>query len=184
MIKKETWVVLGAFGVLLLLAVILQRQQAATAISAEPTPRPLVLAVDTALLAEIQIADASGARVRYGLAGEGVWEMLEPATPAEQLDQFSLQSAVGVLRQLYEQAPLAPLDDLASVGLETPHYTITLVYLDGSQQEIQVGSKTFNNGAYYVRLPGQPAQLANLFTIDILLDLLRTPPLLTAEGAP
>ncbi len=184
MIKKETWYVLAAFGILLLAAVLLQRQQASQAAAVEPTPRPLVLAVDTALLAELQVAAANGERVRYGLTPEGLWEMLEPPTPADRIDQFSLQSAVGLLRQLYEQAPLAPLADLASVGLETPEYTLTLVYLNGSQQDLYIGGKTFNNGAYYVRLPGQPAQLLNLFTVDILLDLLRTPPVLGESGAP
>lgn len=184
MVKKETWYVLAAFGVLLLAALLLQRQRAQTAAAIEPTPRPLILAVDPTLVTALTVADNTGARVELALAGENLWELTEPATPAEQVDQFTVQSALGLLRQFNEHAPLETLTDLSGVGLEVPVYTITIHYADGSQQELYVGQKTFNNGAYYVRLPGQPAQLANVFTMDVLLDLLRTPPILAEGGAP
>jgi hypothetical protein len=178
-IRKETWYVLGAFAALLALALILQRQKAGD-LAAEPTAtaRPAILELDTAQIVRLEIEDATGARAVLAATEDGQWEYLEPAAPAAQVEQFTVLSGIGSLARLTEQAPLSPLSDLGAVGLEAPAYTLTITLADDRELTLYVGDKTFNGGAYYVRVPDGNPQLANTFTIDALLDLLRTPPIL------
>ncbi|TAK10961.1 MAG: DUF4340 domain-containing protein [Anaerolineae bacterium] len=182
MVKKETWYVVGAFAVLLLVALVVQRQQAAEAAEVVPTPRPVVLLLDVTQIAGLEIEGPDGARAALSLGADGQWVMDEPPATAAEVDQFTVQSAISGLGTLYEQSALDPISDLASVGLATPEYVIRILLLDGSNQELEVGGKTFNGGAYYVRVPGNDPQLVNLFTLDAVLDLLRTPPLIPATG--
>lgn len=178
MVKKETWYVVGAFALLLLVALVMQRQAATEAAEVVPTPRPVILLLDTTQIAGLTIEAPDGPRAVLKVGEDGQWTMDEPtpATAAE-LDQFTVQSAISGLGTLYQSGSLDPISDLAAVGLEMPANIILIDMKDGSRHELWVGGKTFNGGAYYVRVPGNDPQLANLFTIDAVLDLLRIPPL-------
>ncbi|MBI3158842.1 MAG: DUF4340 domain-containing protein [Chloroflexi bacterium] len=183
MVKKETWYVLAAFAVLLALALLFQRQQGEDlATEPLPTERPVILAVDVTQITGLRIEDSTGAHMELALAADGQWEYLEPPAPPARVDQFTVLSGIGTLGRLTEQSSLSPLNDLASVGLDAPAYTITISLVDGTQLTLYVGDKTFNGGAYYVRLPDGNPQLANLFSIDATLDLLRTPPIAPAAA--
>jgi len=77
----------------------------------------------------------------------------------------------------------SPLDTFASpppldvIGLEPPHYALTLTLEDGSEHEVLIGTRTVTGSGYYLQVDGGPVAVVNQFTVNAVIDLLEKPPL-------
>src|SRR6185436_6745550 len=128
---------------------------------------------------EVRIVDTVKNR-RVGFAKSsanlGVWSMTEPEpTPA---DQNAAASAAASFTNLHYSTIITSVTDLSGFGVLTPAYTIELKLADGSQLKLAVGNKTPTDIGYYVLRDSETNVLVvDSGTMDIVLNLLDTPPL-------
>jgi hypothetical protein len=82
-------------------------------------------------------------------------------------------------------AKLEKAPDLASIGLNNPVYTVSLVLLDGSLYTFKIGAATVTDSGYYVKANDGSIVVVDKYAIDKLINLIVEPPFLqTATPSP
>ncbi|MBM3152669.1 MAG: DUF4340 domain-containing protein [Chloroflexi bacterium] len=176
MVKRSTWLLI----VILLLAVgayfLLEKFPGASSGAATPLPTPAFLIVEGehGKLSVIEISDATMIdRVRLERMSDGQWQILLPTTG--QVDQGQVEAAETQLFAMRILTPLETAPDFAAIGLAQPAYRILLVFVDGYEQEILVGSETVTGSGYYVRMD-DTVYVISAITANAVLNLLNHPP--------
>lgn len=179
MIRRNTWIVLGVFVVVLVVFWYLQGP--GEGLLAEPTPtvRPQqsVLNLATTDIQAVQVEDTTGEIVRLQRGADGQWGLVGPAGDTDQnraeLLVFEIASlpALTVLEE-------PPADD--ATGLDQPQYRVTIQLANGEPVELEVGSLTALGNGYYLRSSQNVGTVfvVSKSTMDYVLELLTDPPLL------
>jgi hypothetical protein len=105
-------------------------------------------------VSRVEVVDA-GRTVAVERNAEGGWTLVEP--PGDQADANRIESAVGQVAKLNANRKLEDATDLASYGLSSPASRLSIKMKDGSAQELLIGSKTPDQGSYYVKRADSPA---------------------------
>ena len=186
MVKRQTWVLLVVFAVLIGLAFVWTRYQndrKKTHPSTTPTPEQYLYTMDSAAIASLKITDnVSGKTVMVARDVTGQWALVEPK--AEYTDVANVEAAVTQLASLRVLTALDSTDNLAEYGLDKPAYTITVIINGGQQFIAQVGSTTVTSSGYYVLIPGGVPQIVAKYGLDAVLKLWLNPPIATPPVAP
>jgi hypothetical protein len=186
MVKRQTWVLLAVFVVLIGLAFFwtrFQNDRKKSNPTPTPTPQQHIFTMDSAAVASLKITDnVSGKSVMVARDVSGQWKLVDPQ--AEFTDVASVESAVTQLASLQVTSSLPTNSNLAEYGLDQPAYTITVNVNDGGQLLAQVGSATATNSGYYVLVPGGVPQIVAKYGLDAVLKLLSKPPIATPTSAP
>ncbi len=184
MIKRQTWILLAVFGVLVIVAVAWPQVQGKKKAASTPTApdASMLLDVQETAIAGLKIASATGKVVSLGRDAAGLWTLTEPK--ADYTDVSSAEAAVTQLTNLSLVSSLGESTDLQQFGLDHPVYTITLTLNGGGQDVVWVGSATPINNGYYVRLNGGSPQVVNKSSLDAVLQLWLNPPVATPTPAP
>lgn len=104
----------------------------------------------------------------------GSWNVSLPVpAPADQAAAEAAETQVGAL-SIVTKLDTTPPE--SAMGLDSPADVIQLVYLDGSQHTIEVGSKTPTSSGYYVRFDHKGLYVISVDGIDPLLQMLDNPP--------
>lgn len=181
MIKRNTWIVLGGFVVLLALSYYIRQTpglQGVPTLADLPTQSPPIFSFDSEDVVGITVSDIEGAMVVYALGEEALWVMSEPEAAAEDLNPGQIAFVVSQLSTWTEQNEVIAITDLEVVGLEQPAYTVLITFGDGSQQKFTVGEQTLNSTGYYLSVENGLPIIVSKFSVDTILDLLNSPPLL------
>lgn len=180
MIRRNTWIALGLFAVLLLLAVFWERIPAFNPPEETPTAMPYnppILGFTAEQVRILSIRDIEGLEALYRYQNEA-WVMIAPdILSADQIDQVMVSQAVYQLAGWQSTTSIDTILDLEAVGLSTPSYTITITLEGGDEIQVFIGDQTITQTGYYLRLPKLQPLVVNSFSVDPVLDLLRTPPL-------
>lgn len=182
MIRRNTWILLAAFAVLLAAAVYLQRSGGLGADAGEATPtveEQQLLDVDAAEIRSFQIEDAQGKAVAVERDPQGAWALTEPQ--AETTDTTKVDSVIASLASLGVLNTLETDLALDVVGLTNPAYTLEIGLTDGRQHVIEVGEATPTGTGYYARLDGGSPLVVSKFVVDSAAELLTTPPMIATE---
>jgi len=182
MIKRNTWILLAAFAVLLLAAVYLQRSGGLATGEEEATPtveQQQLRDVDADGISSFQIEDAQGKVVAVERDAQGAWTLTEP--PAEKTDSAKVDSAMASLASLEVLNTLETDLALEVVGLANPIYTLQMGLADGGQHVIEVGEATPTGTGYYTRMDGGAPVVISKFAVDSAAELLTTPPIIATE---
>ena len=175
MIRRNTWIVLAIFVVLVGVYWFVQRQNENVAQSTTPTPsaQPVfVTALDT--VQSVSVEDSAGKIVAIEKDSQGNWNLTEPEPgPADQEQAGTIVSQVSNLRSLTIIGTPPPMD---VVGLDTPAYIVTIKTVDGSQQLAKIGTLTPTSSGYYVEPEGGPLMVVTKSAIDGLVAHLENPP--------
>jgi hypothetical protein len=191
MIRRNTWITLAIFLVLLGFAYWWTRMRPEGAISADATP------TQTALW-EVEADQIVGIRVEYLTTGEtvelqlqddGTWTVLQPEEAS--ITPERAQQAVDWLAAPRPRTTLPDPGDLLNFGLAEPVDRVTITLRDGSTHVFEVGAETPTGTTQYVRLSGQTEVLVvSKYSLDavlgLLADVVPTPTptaTATAEGA-
>lgn len=181
MVKRQTWILLAVFVILIGLAFFwtrYQNEQKKANSTLTPTPTQVIFTVDSATVASMMITDnATGNIVIMARDETGQWTLVEPQS--EYTDVAKIESAMTQLTSLRVTSSLATSNNLAEYGLEQPAYTITLNVNDGVPMVANVGSATATSNGYYVLVPGGVPQIVSKYSLDAVLKLLTDPPLAT-----
>ena len=183
MIRRNTWIALGVFAVLLLLAISWERIPALNPVEDTPTPMPYnppILDINPDQVRKLVIRDIEGQEAVYRYQSEA-WVMTAPdIKTSDQIDGSMIGQAVYQLASWQSTTSIESLLDLEAVGLSTPKFTITITLDGGDELKVFIGDQTVTESGYYVRLTGLQPVVVSAFSVDPVLDLLRTPPLIEA----
>jgi hypothetical protein len=179
MIRRNTWVLIILFAVLLA-AVLFSQRLASNAPGGEdqatPTAAPQLLDVqDSAAIQRVKLSDAAGKVVEFGRDASGQWSMLAPAQAIDLAAAEGLVSQLVSLRAVNTLTTPPPPD---ATGIATPAYTIEVQRLDNRLITLLVGNTTATGNGVYVQVKRGDLYVVNKFSIDAVTAALVTPPLL------
>ena len=176
MVRRTTWILLGAFAVVVL-AYAGWRRFAPAPAEATPTMGPeSPWSISPEQVESIRLTDLSDpALVVLRRDLEAGWRMLAPAIGGA--DAGRVEAALtAVLAPVVAQTLDTPTD-LEPFGLSPAHYRMTLLMVDGTAHSMDVGAVDPTGSVYYVRVPGDGRVLmVSRFSLEDLLGLLGTPP--------
>lgn len=187
MIRRNTWILLGAFIVVLAAGIYLQRSGGLKPAEGTATPavaeeRPL-LDIQAESIRTLKIEDAQGQVVSLERQSDGTsWKLLEPQSEAA--DNNQVDPVVISLAGLTVLNPLETTLDLGVIGLEPAADSITIGLSDGGQHVLLIGAATPTGTGYYARLDGGAPVVVSKFSIDSALELLVNPPISAIATSP
>jgi Domain of unknown function (DUF4340) len=189
MIKRNTWILLAIFIVVLGAALLIQKtnilQPAATP---SATLNPPLLGNSNDPITGIILSDQHGLDIVSKLGSDNQWAIQQPA--GLQISQGSMQLILSDLNGISIQATLLSQLPLESTGLQLPTYSITLTYQSGQTHLIKVGNLTSTQSGYYVQLDSGKTVIVNQSSIDNVVGVLKsmtytpTPTLTTSTTKP
>ncbi|MFP3853995.1 MAG: DUF4340 domain-containing protein, partial [Anaerolineales bacterium] len=150
MIRRNTWILLIVFIILLAGALWYSRQGAGdpAVASLTPTVEPLWFYPEVEI-EELLIEDLeTGERIRARRAPEVGWSLLEPE--GEMAAVARIERAVSSL-QLIQPLDRLQTNDYEQYGLEDPAVRIVLSLVDGSSRTLLVGRQAPTGDVYYAR---------------------------------
>jgi len=180
MIRRNTWILLAVFVLLLAVLFILQQQgEESPDEAAVPTTvvRSNLFSFSIDEVTGFRIESQEGLVVEAEKAGE-VWQLVQPETGAGEVDQTRVEGLIAQLasiRLLTEGDIIASLSDLQ---LQSPPYRLAVGLAGGERVDLAIGSSSVTNTGYYVSLDGGPPSLVSKSVLDSFIGLLDTPPLL------
>lgn len=180
MIRRNTWIVLVFFVILLAGTLFWQR----TKQQSEPTVTPTVALGNERLfnlgsvsVSGITIQDEQGNKAIYERSETGTWSMTYP-TPQE-IESFKLQTALTDLLSARILTPLDPGASLSNYGLQPAKYRLLMQLDNGKQITVDIGNPTsIESGYYVVTSDSETAYVVSKTNLDSALDLLASPPYL------
>lgn len=189
MIRRNTWITLGVFGVVLIGAILVRQRQ-----QAEPTPTP---SASLEPLWQVESSDIVGLTVEDLQAGtvlllerdpEDLWQIVLPETlPA---DPARVERAVAWLSAPTPRAEVLDSIDLTAFELDQPEFRVEIVLSNGERHEFSVGRQSPTGDSRYASSPGRlGVQILSLVgleeVLNLAIDLLPTPtPTMTPSPSP
>ena len=172
MIRRTTWIAIGGFGAVVILALVLN-QSGRPAAAPQPTPVPQALwDVPAADIAAITVEDRVEGRVlEFERSGEDLWKVTLPLEgPA---DVAQVERAARWLASPSPRAKIVDVESLGQFGLVSPAYRIQILLANGSHLELSVGRETPTGSSRYVISPGiEGVVIMSSLGLDEILDLL------------
>jgi hypothetical protein len=192
MIRRNTWITLAVFIVLLGAAIWWTRSGQGQASSTEPTPTQAALwEVEADQIVEIRVDYLStGDTVDLERQDDGAWVVLQPAEGS--VTEARVQQALDWLAAPRPRTTIPDPADLLDFGLTEPVSRVTIRLAGGDERVFEVGAEAPTGTTQYVRLPGEAGVLAvSKYSLDgvlgLLEDVLPTPTATqtaTETGAP
>ena len=180
MIRRNTWITLAVFLVVLAFAVWWGRFRPEGAGSAEATPTQTALwEVAPDQIVGMLVEDlTTGETVDLELEEDGSWVVRQPEEGS--ITQERAQRALDWLAAPRPRTTIPDPADLLDFGLAEPVSRVTIRLRDGSTRVFEVGSETPTGTTQYVRLPGQSSVLVvSKYGLEdvlgLLTDVLPTP---------
>lgn len=166
MIRKQTWIALIIFGLLLGLALYINRNPIISSASSTPSPTLMPSLLEGWQDSDIAMIQYKGdpGEITLNHNPDGSWSLgPENIVPAsiEKVDSFRYQ-----LLSISVQSLLNTTDPLDAVGLAAPKRILVLRDTQGKQVEIRIGNQTPTGSGYYVQIDNQtPVVVSKYFLI-------------------
>jgi len=177
---KRTWILLAILAILAITLAVTQKNADDENLPALNTDEPASPAPTLAYLfpgeegvvTSLLIESREGDSIGFERQGE-VWVATAP---------FHAETTPGAVEAAASQVTALPIEkslDLnpSDVGLDSPAYTITVGFTSGAFVVVEVGEKTPTENGYYVRKNDGLVLVVSSYSLDSLLGLLKTPPL-------
>jgi len=184
MIKRNTWVLLALFAILVGFAIYQKYKPAAKepsqeeeAVSIETlAPVEFLFPAEEGVVTSILIESKEGEVIGVERGAEG-WVVTRPVEA--NADQGPVEAAASQATAL---SILDYLDiDPAAAGLESPAYTITIGFTSGNTFTAKIGDETPIGSGYYARKDDGAVLVITKDGLDALLNLLWYSPALATE---
>ena len=173
MIKRNTWILLAVFVVVLGAAYGIQQTNLfGPQVSPTATPNPSLLDLTNNQVSGIQLVDQHGLNVVVKLGSNKQWSIVQP--PDSQISQGNVQEILSELGGIAIQSTILNPLPLDSTGLQLPTYTLTLTYASGQTHIIKVGSLTATKSGYYIQLDSGNTVIVNQSGVDSIIEMLKS----------
>jgi hypothetical protein len=184
MLRRTTWVFLIVFGVLVLFAWVFQRYQTKTSANAATTTpiansEKLYNSLDSELM-DMNITSSNGDSIEF-MRESGSTSWVIKGLPDDTADSFQIEAISQQLLSLQVLETLTQSPTLDSIGLANPAYMITILTSNGKQIVTDVGSRTAVGTGYYLRVDSGPIVIVDNASMDNVLNLLKSPPILATS---
>ena len=178
MLKRSTLIIVVIFLVILVAAVLFQRNQDKVATqSMSATDQTFLIDIGEYEIIALEINGVVGSHVIVKRETEGSWVLVKPS--GKDADETRIESAVSQAGRLETLSKIESKINLADLGLDQPTYWIIVTLSNGEQKSAFIGNNTPTNSGYYAYLNGAPLQVVNKFDLDSLFEILHNPPILT-----
>jgi hypothetical protein len=188
MIRKQTWIVLAAFAVLLAFALLWQNDVIRLGSSATPTPSPtsqglMVTGWQASDITWMELLDSQGSGMRVILDSEGKWVL--DAEGGDAADAGVVEEIRSQIAAAQTEISLDPGYDLEAIGLgAAPSHTLTIRSPQGRQAVIHIGQPTPTDSGYYVQVDNAAPAVVSKLAIDAILEKLQREQLVRLETFP
>jgi hypothetical protein len=189
MIRRNTWITLGVFALVLVAAILVRQRQ-----QAEPSPTPSaslepLWQVESSEIVGLTVEDLqAGTVLQLERDPEDLWQIVLPETlPA---DPARVERAVAWLSAPTPRAEVLDAIDLTAFELVRPQFRVEIVLSNGERHEFSVGRPAPTGDSRYASSPGRPGvQILSLVgleeVLNLAIDLLPTPtPTMTPSPSP
>lgn len=175
MVRRSTWIALGAFAAVILSALILNETQKEGPRPAATRPPDPLWTVQSADIVALIIEDlTAGDLLQFERHEEDLWRMVRPEQGEAEV--ASVERAVSWLSSPNPRAKLTEVEDLSDYRLDLPEYRVTLLLSNGEQLSLVVGRETPTGGSRYIAMPGTAGVwIVSTLGLDEVLDLLQIP---------
>lgn len=180
MIRRNTWVLLGIFALLLVVTFVLQQTGAGEPDAADvPTSavRPNLFTFTADQVVSVRIENLDGVAVEAEKSGD-VWLLVQPEAAADLVDQSRIEGLLGQLAAVRVLTDSAINGSLSALQLQYPPHQLTVRLSSGEERVLAIGESSIANTGYYVSLDGAAPQLVSKSALDSFIELLDSPPLL------
>ncbi|MCH7586941.1 MAG: DUF4340 domain-containing protein [Chloroflexi bacterium] len=171
MIRRSTWMVLGSFFALLVVAIVISRSDPELDAST-PVPRPEPLWELTASSIEGLLVEnlESGVLVDLRRDVEFGWLLLQPQQgPA---DAAKIEEAVSWLARPQPLRVLASEENLLQFGLLDPRGRVTIILNEEESEILIIGNDVPTGNSTYIAIEGKPeVYVVSKFSIDSVTNL-------------
>ena len=175
MIRRTTWIALGIFILLLAAAFIWQRYQKNEEAEITPTAEEGLLLHLTTKITDLRIEGVGSQIVEVAQDEQGQWKLIIPE--GHETDTGAVEGAVSQLPTLRILSTFDQSLDLGGAGLVVPTYRILITMEDGQQFVVDVGRITSTGSGYYVRTGGKDVYVVSTYSLDSILNLVKSPPI-------
>lgn len=184
MIRRTTWVLLGALAVVVVGFVALGRLSPAGSDEATATPAETVWTLAGEEIESFRVVDrVEGKLVVLARDPEHGWRMLAPSIgPA---DAGRVEMALASLLSPRVRQRLGGPEDLQVFGLDPVGKSVTVFLQDGTTRTLEIGDVDPTGSVYYVRRQGEAdLLLVARFSLDEVLGFLAEPPVSEPTATP
>jgi len=177
MVRKNTWILLGIFVILLGGAYAWQRSQTQKAPEATPTAgqKKLLLFEIQTPVNSVRIEQAGGKQLEMKLDKNGKWQITSPA--GLEADSEAAAATLSQLGAIPLVTTLQGASDLASMGLDQPAYRLLVTTEDGQSWVVNIGKVTPTTSGYYALSSDRILYVVSKVALDPILGLVDAPPL-------
>jgi hypothetical protein len=194
MIRRQTWIVLGVFVVVLAGGLFWQQ----TRLKNEPESTPTMAALPQdeflfdltgASIVQVKVERVEDQKVVELKRVDDAWQLLEPA--GQETDSAAVESIVSSLLTARIVAKPTGAADLAVLGLQPPVYRVLVTLQNNEQVVINIGNLAGTGAGYYVLSSARVVYVVNQFGLSGLIQMVDAPPVVptptlepTPEAAP
>jgi hypothetical protein len=174
MIRKQTWILLGVFSLLLGLAFYLRENPVAGGVSTTPTSTPpasLLPGWKAADIVWIKYTSTEQEAVELNKTGQVEWVFV--ADDPLPVDAGLAEKARTQIASVRVMAFLDSGYDLQALGLDKPGKQLSIRDAQGRQVNIRFGMLTPTENGYFVRVDDQPPSVINKFSVDAIFESLQ-----------
>ncbi len=184
MVRRSTWIVLVIFAALAGLAWYLQKNPLPVSSQVTPTAlESLVFELDANQVTGLRIVGPDGRAFSATRSTDATWKLVEPENP-NPIDSSKVESNLGQLLHLQTLSQLEAPPALETVGLVSPDYLVEIQMSDGTKHRLEVGDQTPTTSGYYVRVDNTELLVANKYSLDPVLAMVKTLPLMATPTVP
>jgi hypothetical protein len=173
MVRKQTWILLAVFVVLLGATFYLQKnplpKAAGTTTPSATSAAPILQGWNANDIVWMELKDAQGATILMAQDSEGSWALGQDGK--QKVEAGLAEEITAQIASMRPVTTLATGFDLEPVGLKTPARILTIRNKQGKQTEIHIGNVTPTGSGYYVQVDQQAPVVVEKTTVDGTLDL-------------
>jgi len=178
MIRRNTWIVIVVFAILLAATLYWQQTRGSRVEQPEGEPTQessVVFDVHGADVVGVTVQDSAGRSLRLIRESESIWTMTVPVENAA--DNSAVETAITQLLASTSSTTLSSTTPLEDLGLATPDKHIVLDLDDGRQININIGKITPTGSGYYVLTSDRKIMVVSTYSLDTVIKLLDNPPI-------
>ncbi len=184
MIRKSTWIFVLVFLALLAGVYLWQRKEMQTEAEATPTPgaqQEYLFNIEGAI-SDVRIERVGDKALEMQKDDQGNWKIISPE--GLETDNDAANNALASLPAMPVVTTLAQVPDLEAMGLAHPAYRIVVKTSAEKSYDASVGGATPTKSGYYVMSSNRSIMIVSTYTLDALLNLVDTPPVLQSTPTP